>query len=1169
MARQRRASNVSNNSSTLERDDQVLSAASRGRVLSSQTIGVEFSSKIVKVGTGARRKRIKLQLWDTAGTERFRSVSRSYYRGAAGAVLVYDLASHTSFDALPTFLSDARALASPNLTVLLAGNKVDLTANITQNGDAFHTLPTSASLSSNAAEDDRLGSSHSSIRYGLGSQQTRTVASEGREVPLGEASRWASESSIPVAVEVSAFTGDGVDDVFSRLASIILTKIELGEIDPDDPMSGIQYGDSMSWDDGGSVKSRGTVAEDGGSVKRRRKGGGKGPSWGSDWTFQQADDPDFHPLPTQGFPTEVFLDLHHHNLIPSPFLGKNEDQVQWVGEKSWLYATRFLSPPLIENENAVLVFKGLDTYATVKLNGTRILESSNMFVPERVDVTNMLSSGGEGRLNELEIVFENAWLKGKKVVGEHPEHAWGCWNGDVYEMRISDLYFKSVVSESLDVAEVVAMADIEGKGGVVTFEISLDQDVVGKESVKVVDGHAEAAFTTRKPHLWYPRRYGQQPLYTLKASLCAYGSVQDTESQRFGLRRARIKQQGLEDAKGTTFTFEINNMAVFCGGSNWIPTDSFLTRINTDRYRDWVKMMADGNQAMLRVWGGGVYEHDAFYSACDEMGILVWQDFMFACGNYPVYPEYIDTVKREAVANVKRLRHHPSIIMWSGNNEDYQYAESEGLAYDQKETDPDAWLKSDFPARYIYEKILPKIVSKLTPNTHYHPGSPWGGQSSTDPTVGDIHQWNVWHGSQAKYQDFDKLSGRFVSEFGMQALPNMRTVKEFFNKNDQRDRYAESSTVSFHNKAAGHDRRLGIYLTENIRYRFRPLDRYVYCTQVMQADCIASAFRLWKRQWKGPGREYCSGALVWQTNDCWPCTSWSIADYHLRPKLAYYAIKREMEPITVGMKRVITEAPADKYTEAFVKKTYSIEMWVCNFDIQAHRVGIKIHTSNLDTGVCGYHRLLSQNVVLPPNQTTEVFRFDIPVKHKDTGEELQTVVGAELIYARQTQPQVDLKSKVFLNWPEPLKYAHLPDGTMRITLHSDIESNDSCKDDTAARNPNQGDIKILKLDSSVPLKCVSVEFESIDNRAGAVLNDNGFDMWPGCAKYVSLGVSENTRLVKPRIRHLGSKRDCVTELNISTAGPLQRGDFKQEGESIVLGANALTPDSTIYQHICR
>lgn len=275
-----------------------LRSHSVGRVLSSQTIGVEFSSKIIKVGTGARRKRVKLQLWDTAGTERFRSVSRSYYRGAAGAILVYDLASHDSFNALPTFLNDARALASPNLAILLAGNKSDLSSDAISNGNTHDLLSQSPSTTSSkqymfpndsgekGAGAGRAGSSHSSLGYGLGSQQTATRAPDGREVTQEEASRWASKSAIPVSVEVSALTGEGVDEVFSRLARMILTKIEVGEIDPDDPLSGIQYGDSGGWGDdgdGGSVKSGVTTIEEGGLGRRRRKARGKAGTgrWGT------------------------------------------------------------------------------------------------------------------------------------------------------------------------------------------------------------------------------------------------------------------------------------------------------------------------------------------------------------------------------------------------------------------------------------------------------------------------------------------------------------------------------------------------------------------------------------------------------------------------------------------------------------------------------------------------------------------------------------------------------------------------------------------------------------------------------------------------------------------------------------------------------------------------
>ncbi|XXH03071.1 Beta-mannosidase B [Hypoxylon texense] len=266
------------------------------RVLSSQTIGVEFASKIIKVGTGARRKRIKLQLWDTAGTERFRSVSRSYYRGAAGAILCYDLTSHNSFRALQPFLNDARALASPNLTMVLVGNKLDL-ANDTL-VDTSLPPPTPSSTTSSIPYSTSVGTTSTSGAT-LGTQMRATVAPEGREVSTTEASRWASSVSVPVTMEVSAFSGEGVDEVFGRLARMILTKIELGEIDPDDPMSGIQYGDGGMWNagasDGGSIKSSMTADEVGlgglgglggaaGMRRRRNRGKSRGQNWGMrDW----------------------------------------------------------------------------------------------------------------------------------------------------------------------------------------------------------------------------------------------------------------------------------------------------------------------------------------------------------------------------------------------------------------------------------------------------------------------------------------------------------------------------------------------------------------------------------------------------------------------------------------------------------------------------------------------------------------------------------------------------------------------------------------------------------------------------------------------------------------------------------------------------------------------
>ena len=351
---------------------------------------------------------------------------------------------------------------------------------------------------------------------------------------------------------------------------------------------------------------------------------------------------------------------------------------------------------------------------------------------------------------------------------------------ELYLSRITDLSFKTDVNASLKSAEIVAEAAVEGEAAYVRFVVLFNGVVEATETARVVAGYASATFRRDRPRLWYPTGYGEQPLYVLRATLLSDTAALDEIEKRFGMRRAQVIQRTLRGAPGSTFMFEINNIPIFCGGSCWIPAESFLPRITTQKYRDWIQLAVKGNQVMIRAWGGGIYEDEGFYDACDELGVLVWQDFLFACGNYPAHDDFLGLVKREAIANVKSLRHHPSIVIWAGNNEDYQYCEQEQLDYDPADGNPQSWLKTTFPARYIYEKLLKDVMDELSPDTFYHfgspyggspyGGSPYGGSSTTDQHVGDIHQWNIWHGTQSPYQQFDRLCGRFVSEFGMGEL---------------------------------------------------------------------------------------------------------------------------------------------------------------------------------------------------------------------------------------------------------------------------------------------------------------------------------------------------------------------------------------------------------------
>ncbi|KAG5923543.1 Beta-mannosidase B [Claviceps africana] len=841
----------------------------------------------------------------------------------------------------------------------------------------------------------------------------------------------------------------------------------------------------------------------------------------ANWQFKQADKDDTSYLPVSRFPTHIHLDLMHHNIIPDPFMGQNETDVQWVGETVWVYKTTFSSPEIERNTKAVLVFDGLDTFATVVLNGKAVLGADNMFVSERAEVTALLNRDGGN--NELVITFDSAYLRGWKEVDRQPHHKWGCWNGDnsrlgvrksqyhwgwdwgpvlmtcgpwrpvkleVYESRVSDLYVEIDVDDSLEDASVVAHAEVEGFASKLRFDISFDRKTVSSEVVSVKDGDAAATFKVQSPKLWYPVRYGKQPLYTIKATLLDNENAElDTTFKKFGIRRVELIQRPLIDQPGTTFLFQVNNIPIFCGGSNWIPADSFVARISKERYYDWVKLVADGNQVMLRVWGGGIYEEQVLYDACDELGILVWQDFMFACGNYPANAAFLDSVEREARDNVKRLRHHPCIVIWAGNNEDYQYAESERLNYDPRDSNPRNWLETNFPARYIYEKILPDVCRDLVPGTYYHPGSPWGGTGSSDPTVGDIHQWNVWHGSQEKYQNFDKLVGRFVSEFGMEAFPSIQTVDAFLpNGKDDLERFAQSSTMDFHNKAAGHERRLALYLAENIRYAPDPLEYYVYCTQLVQAECVASAFRLWRRQWKGPGREYCAGALVWQINDCWPVTSWGICDYYLRPKLAYFAVKREMAPMSIGMTRRELTFAKDKHTRVHVETEVRVEIWGSNLNVEDSRSDCVVRAWDLETGKETYSGTVSTQHHFPGNASTEITWMKVPVRNEGTGEENRTVVAAYLIQdGKQTARCV--------NWPEPLKHLHLQrPKKLKVELAADGQS--------------------VQVSAEVPVKGLAVGCADEHVK----FDDNLMDVVPG--ELVSIGVRNATKNTKFTAQYL-------------------------------------------------
>ena len=315
-----------------------------------------------------------------------------------------------------------------------------------------------------------------------------------------------------------------------------------------------------------------------------------------------------------------------------------------------------------------------------------------------------------------------------------------------FTTRVDDVWAQNEVSADLKSCSGTVFANVAGSvcpEDKLAVTLSLDgEQVLQAQSSVPSNGQVAIPFQIQDPQLWYPLNYGKQTRYELCARLVrAGGAERHSVSKMVGFRRTELVQE--PDAHGKSFFFRINNIDVFGGGSCWIPADSYLSQISAQRYYDWIKLMAEGNQVMIRVWGGGIYEDDALLDACDELGILVWHDFQFACASYPTYPSYLKTLEVEVRQQLRRLRWHPSVVAWAGNNEDYQVQERYQLDYDFENKDPESWRQSTFPARYLYEHFLPELVKEEDPFMIYHPSSPWGdGKPTADATVGDIHQWN-------------------------------------------------------------------------------------------------------------------------------------------------------------------------------------------------------------------------------------------------------------------------------------------------------------------------------------------------------------------------------------------------------------------------------------------
>ena len=639
------------------------------------------------------------------------------------------------------------------------------------------------------------------------------------------------------------------------------------------------------------------------------------------WSFRQRDSEEWLPASVPG---GVHTDLLELGKIPDPFVGDNEKKVQWITNHDWEYRRTFTSAPEALNESRqFLVCDGLDTLADVSLNGQLLGKADNFYRQWRWDVTELLKAGE----NEISILFHApvSFVRGREVTnplggvaaaipgGPHlrkPPCHWGWdWGPQVPAIGI----WKDIRIEAYSQARLgnIHIRQQHADGGVtlsadVTIEQwqSLGEFLHATLQITAPDGLVQTVEATatsnlqpvtfnlqskiENPKFWWPNGYGAQNLYQVQVRLQDGTSTLDTRSFQVGLRTLELRRE--PDQWGESFTFIVNGVPIFAKGANWIPADSFITRFPDEQLEYLIQSAVAAHMNMLRVWGGGLYEEERFYDLCDRYGILIWQDFTFACSIYPADADFAENVRIEAVENVRRLRHRASLALWCGNNEMEQ-----GWC-DWGWNNPADARNQSLKAGYdrIYHHLLPTVTAAEDPDRPYWPSSASSGIPFAEPNSaqrGDMHYWEVWH-ARKPFTAYRTQFPRFMSEFGFQALPTYKTIQAYAAPADQN---MNSYIMEHHQRSGAGNGLMLAQMTETFRAA-KDFQSLVYLSGVLQAEGIRYGVEHWRRN-----RERVSGTLIWQLNDCWPVASWSSIDYFGRWKALHYAAKRFFAPLLLSV----------------------------------------------------------------------------------------------------------------------------------------------------------------------------------------------------------------------------------------------------------------------------
>ena len=714
------------------------------------------------------------------------------------------------------------------------------------------------------------------------------------------------------------------------------------------------------------------------------------------WTIMEAGTDLEVPAEIPGSVYSAYLNA---GLMEDPYYRDNELKALKMMEKDYLFKRRFtLDKEIMDGGKLLLHAEGLDTVCRIFINAAEAGRADNMHRIWEFDISAMVKEGE----NKISILFlsPTRWIRdaaGRDEIGGsyHAMHGFPhmrkahCMFGWDWGPRLPDAgIWRNICILAVDSSRILnfSIRQKHYEDGHVELEVSVEQSGGADVEITVTDpdGHkngiaCEKPYRIDAPRLWWPNGYGEQPLYTVEARLFEHGAAVDCSVKRIGLRTLSVKRE--KDEWGESFAQCVNKTAYFAMGADYIPEDNLLSRITPERTRKLLKRCADANFNTIRVWGGGYYPEDYFYDICDELGLVVWQDFMFACANYHLTGAFAANIRAEFIDNVKRLRHHASLGLWCGNNEMEMFQA-------QGEYGGTAKTRSDYIR--MFEHIIPEVLEQYDPDTCYWPASPSSGGGFDEPNApdrGDVHYWDVWHGEKP-FTEYRKFFFRYVSEFGFQSFPCMKTI-ESFTLPEERNIF--SRVMEMHQRNEGANGKIMKYLSQTFLYP-KDLESLVYASQILQAEAIRYGVEHWRRN-----RGRCMGAVYWQLNDIWPVASWSSIDYYGRLKALHYYAKRFFAPVLLSCEEtgettnrisVVTEPSAIETSVRFsisnetIKPVQAAVLWQLRentgrvmetgaFEIDVPALESRWHSKMEFTGIDFLCQYVSYQLILDGRQYSE------------------------------------------------------------------------------------------------------------------------------------------------------------------------------------------------------